>query len=152
MAKIRTIAGRIMREILRKLPKDISKDEQEIIDNMKKIMEQNRDSKQKIYSIHEPEVSCISKEKKHKKYQWKQCFRRRAFVEATISHLKNDFGLKRNYLKGTECDSINLLLSAAAFNFKKLMRKLVFYFRIFKLAFFVLYLNPNYAIEKIIIM
>lgn len=46
---------------------------------------------------------------------------RRAAIEPVISHLKFDYRLVRNFLKGSVGDSINLLLSAAAFNFKRVM-------------------------------
>ncbi len=36
-------------------------------------------------------------------------------------HLKHDHRLKRNRLKGTEGDALNILLSAAAMNFGKLL-------------------------------
>jgi IS5 family transposase len=35
-----------------------------------KVLEQNRNSKNKIYSLHEPQVQCISKGKEHKKYEF----------------------------------------------------------------------------------
>jgi IS5 family transposase len=63
-------------------------------------------------------------------------FRRRASVEAVISHLKHGYGLARNFLKGTAGDAINLMLSAAAFNFNKLLSKLAFIFRSLKYAIF----------------
>jgi transposase, IS5 family len=47
--------------------------------------------------------------------------RRRAAIEPIIGHLKHDYRLKRNYLKGTTGDAINLLLSAAAMNFKRVI-------------------------------
>ena len=50
-------------------------------------------------------------------------FRKRAGIEPIIGHLKSDYRLIRNYLKGCVGDSINLMLAAAAFNFKKWMRK-----------------------------
>jgi hypothetical protein len=49
-------------------------------------------------------------------------FRRRAGIEPVIGHLKSDHRLKRNFLKGFEGDQINLLMAAAAFNFKKWLR------------------------------
>ena len=49
-------------------------------------------------------------------------FGRRSAIEPVIGHVKNDFRLARNYLKGIIGDSINLLLAVAAFNFKKWMR------------------------------
>lgn len=48
--------------------------------------------------------------------------KRRSAIEAIIGHLKYDFRLCRNFLKGTVGDSINLILSAAAFNFRKWMK------------------------------
>ncbi len=50
-------------------------------------------------------------------------FRRRAAIEPVISHLKHRFRMIRNFLKGVEGDQINLLMAAAAFNFKKWMNK-----------------------------
>jgi len=46
---------------------------------------------------------------------------RRAAIEPIIGHLKKDYRLCRNYLKGIIGDAINLLLSAAAMNFKRAM-------------------------------
>jgi IS5 family transposase len=51
-------------------------------------------------------------------------FRRRSAIEPVIGHLKSDFRLARNYLRGVVGDAINLLLSAAAFNLRKFMRAL----------------------------
>ena len=47
--------------------------------------------------------------------------KRRAAVEPTIGHLKNEHRLERNRLKGTTGGAINALLSAAAMNFLKLL-------------------------------
>jgi IS5 family transposase len=46
-------------------------------------------------------------------------FRRRCAIEPTIGHLKSDYRLARNYRKGFAGDTLNLLLAAAAWNFKK---------------------------------
>ena len=40
------------------------------LDLFRKVLSQTRQSKQKIYSLHEPEVSCIAKGKDHKKYEF----------------------------------------------------------------------------------
>ncbi len=48
----------------------------------------------------------------------KQC-RRRAAIEPIIGHLKSDFRLSRNFLKGVAGDEINLLMAAIAWNLKK---------------------------------
>lgn len=49
-------------------------------------------------------------------------FRRRAAIEPLISHLKADFRLLRCFLKGFQGDQLNLMLAAAAWNFRKWMR------------------------------
>ena len=48
----------------------------------------------------------------------KQC-RRRAAIEPIIGHLKEDFRLSRNYLKGVLGDHLNVLMAATAWNLKK---------------------------------
>jgi IS5 family transposase len=66
----------------------------------------------KIY-VPKPDKNITRKQrKKHSK---------RAAIEPMIGHLKNDYRLCRNYLKGIIGDAINLLLSAAAMNFKRAM-------------------------------
>ena len=57
-------------------------------------------------------------QKKHRKH-----FKRRAAIEPIIGHLKTDNRLSRNYYKGIIGDEINVLLSAAAFNFKRMLNK-----------------------------
>ena len=70
----------------------------------------------------------------YQKRKAKKRFRKRAGIEAVIGHLKSDFRLVRNYLRGSIGDSINLMLAAAAFNFKKWMREAVgFLFALFLL-------------------
>lgn len=209
--KLLTIAGRLVRELERTLPMEVLEDYRELFGLFHRVLSQRRTDRDKLYSLHEPEVHCISKGKEHKKYEFgskgcitttknsgiivgaldvrnrydghclvdalQQCealrgvrpkvaitdrgfkgirhiegtdillpgrpakqasvyektkarkrFRRRAAIEPRIGHLKSDFGLRRNYLKGVVGDSINLMLSAAAYNFKKLLRKLRFLF------------------------
>lgn len=207
--KMKTIAGRLIRELKRKLKPTSFARHAATIEIYKQILGQTKKSKNKIYSIHEPQVYCISKGKEHKKYEFgakgsivvtknsgiivgavsfsknifdghtlpevlkqseelvgqrakvaicdrgyrgkseidgtkieipknpgkrasayekrrsRKRFRRRAGIEPIIGHLKSDYRLLRNYLKGSEGDSINLMLAAAAFNFKKLMRQLL---------------------------
>lgn len=203
--KLRTIAGRLVRELGRKLPEGVYGSELELY---KKVLAQEKDSKNKIYSLHEPEVYCMGKGKAHKKYEYgckasvaltqktglivgamtfrtnvydghtlkdvlaqtsgltgktpktatvdrgykgkqtvgatkinipkpplkkdnyyqkrkkRKHFRRRAAIEPIIGHLKSDHRAARNFLKGQIGDSINFMMAAAGFNFKKLMTKL----------------------------
>jgi IS5 family transposase len=64
--KVKTIAGRLVRELQRKLPAESYKTELELFD---RVLRQKRADKNKVYSLHEPEVLCISKGKEHKKYE-----------------------------------------------------------------------------------
>ena len=61
----------------------------------------------------------------YQRRQMKKRFRRRAAIEPVIGHLKSDFRLARNYLKGSVGDSLNLMLAAAAWNFRKWMRQVI---------------------------
>jgi transposase, IS5 family len=60
--------------------------------------------------------------KKDNRYQRdkkrKQC-RRRAAIEPVIGHLKSDYRLTRNYLKGIVGDALNVLMAATAWNLRQ---------------------------------
>jgi len=56
-----------------------------------------------------------------KKQREARC-RSRAGIEGLISHLKYDYRMRRNYLKGVSGDKINTVLAAAAYNMMKWMR------------------------------
>ena len=67
--KLRTILGRVIREIERKLPQaDDSLNALMAI--ARRIHAQRREDKKKIYSVHEPHVECLSKGKAHKRYEF----------------------------------------------------------------------------------
>jgi IS5 family transposase len=51
----------------------------------------------------------------------KKGFQRRAAIEPRIGHLKSDYRLSRNFYKGIFGDNINVMLAAAAMNFKRMM-------------------------------
>ncbi len=207
--KLKTIAGRLIRDLERKLTADAFNRNLTQLRIFERVLAQQKNSSNKIYSLHEPQVYCVGKGKEHKKYEFgakasvavtkdsciivgavshpknehdsktltavisqsselrNQCpevaicdrgyrgkskvgetrilipkppgkratayqrqkarkrFRRRAGIEPIIGHLKSDYRLIRNYLKGSIGDSINLMLAAAAFNFKKWMRELL---------------------------
>jgi IS5 family transposase len=65
--KVKTIAGRLVRELERKLPAGMHAAELILF---KKALAQKRNDTGKIYSLHEPHVQCISKGKEHKKYEF----------------------------------------------------------------------------------
>ncbi len=200
--KVKTIAGRLVRELGRKLP---SGEHTTTLLLLSKVLSQQREDKNKIYSLHEPHVQCMSKGKAHKKYEFgskvsitttaksgviigalnmpkndydghtldaaleqqqrlsgrtlkelfvdrgyrgvtevrgtkihspkpfakaltdtqkrklKYGFARRAAIEPRIGHLKSDHRLSRNSYKGMVGDNINVMLAAAAMNFKRMM-------------------------------
>lgn len=215
MRKIKTIAGRLVREILRKLSNEQLEKHKDLLDRMQRVLNQKRTDKNKIYSLHEPDVACIAKGKEHKKYEFgskvsititktnciivgaknflgnpydgntlepsleqvtrlresppakvlvdegyrgrakigeteivrahrkkeekgnkdeshskykrKKWFNRRAAVEPVIGHLKKNYRMATNYLKGSIGDSVNLMLAATAFNINKWLKNLVFW-------------------------
>ena len=66
--KEKTIAGRLVRELERNLTSN-SKYAFDI-EIFNRILTQKKNGKNKIYSVHEPDVQCISKGKEHKKYEF----------------------------------------------------------------------------------
>jgi len=76
---------------------------------------------------------------KYKQKKLKEQFGRRAAIEPVIRHLKSDRRMKRNYYKGITGDSINVMLSAVAYNFKRMMRK---WSSSFWLFFYSYYISP----------
>ena len=63
----------------------------------------------------------LKRDTEYQKQKKREKFKRRATIEPIIGHLKSDFRLARNYLKGFIGDQINLLLAATAWNLKKWM-------------------------------
>jgi IS5 family transposase len=199
--QLKTQLGRVMREIARQVTEP-SRKLSRMLETAYRIHDQQRHDKNKVYSVHEPEVECIAKGKAGKPYEfgnkvsvavssrggwfvgaksftgnpydghtlaeqmkqvdqligdkvrevyvdmgyrghdyagnatihvdkrqrgrtpktlWKR-MKRRAAVEPSIGHLKNEHRLERNRLKGVGGDAINAILSAAAMNFHKLLR------------------------------
>jgi len=211
--RLNTIGGRLLRQIQRKLSPDQLECYTERFTLYQRMLDQKRGGKNKLYSLHEPHVYCMSKGKAHQRYEFgtkasiattrdsgvvigalafeqnlydghtvppvltqvqrllnrvpsigiadrgyrgkskvndtriltpkparknasaeaialaRKRFRRRAAIEPVIGHLKSDHRLKRNFLKGFEGDQINLLMAAAAFNFRKWMREVIFWLK-----------------------
>jgi transposase, IS5 family len=67
--KLRNYLGRVLRDVGRKLSKPSEKFK-ELLSNATRIYTQEKNDKQKLYSIHAPEVECIAKGKAHKKYEF----------------------------------------------------------------------------------
>ena len=235
--KVKTIAGRLVRELERKLPPSLYQDTLALF---KQVLAQKKTDSNKVYSLHEPHVQCISKGKEHKKYEFgskvsiittkntgviigalnieknihdsktlqpaleqqqrltgitlknnfvdrgyrgvkevsgtkiiipdtpaknrtpyekqklRKGFKRRAAIEPRIGHLKQDHRLSRNFYRGIKGDNINVMLAAAAMNFKRMINKwklnpLLFLFHFFQAIFGFIkiqyknFLNPFYV-------
>jgi len=92
--KIKTIAGRLVRELERKLP-PASKYQTEL-ELFRRVLMQQRNDSQKVYSLHEPHVQCISKGKEHKKYEFGSkvsiiTTRNTGVIIGAINIAKNDY-------------------------------------------------------------
>lgn len=68
--KIKTIAGRLVRDLERKLPEELNCFYENTFKLYHEILLQERTSKNKIYSLHEPHVKCIAKGKEAKQYEF----------------------------------------------------------------------------------
>ena len=67
--RLKTLLGRVVRDVERKTDKP-SHMLKEQLALAKRLLQQRRDSKNKIYSIHEPHVECIAKGKAHQRYEF----------------------------------------------------------------------------------
>lgn len=70
LKRLRTIAGRLVREVSRKAEALGRIDFREKQSLYERVLAQKQDSKDKIYSLHEPQVACIAKGKAHKPYEF----------------------------------------------------------------------------------
>ncbi len=70
--KLKNYLGRVLRDIERRISErdDLPEWFTNLLELGRKLYAQKRDDKNKIYSIHAPEVECISKGKAHKKYEF----------------------------------------------------------------------------------
>lgn len=66
--QLKTIAGRLVRELERNLGG--RKGYEKMFELYYRVLSQNRKSKHKVYSLHEPDVVCVSKGKEHKQYEF----------------------------------------------------------------------------------
>ena len=68
--KLRTIAGRLLRELERKLTAEQLAAHKQQLDLYWQAITQQRSDSDKIYSLHKPYTACIAKGKAHKKYEF----------------------------------------------------------------------------------
>jgi len=67
--KLKTMLGCVYRDIKRK----VNEPDEELLELLRladRLLKQEKESKNKLYSIHEPDVECISKGKVHKRYEF----------------------------------------------------------------------------------
>jgi IS5 family transposase len=69
MRKLKTYLRRVVRDIGRKA-KQIDEELKELLERAERLLRQERKDKNKLYSVHAPEVECISKGKVHKRYEF----------------------------------------------------------------------------------
>jgi transposase, IS5 family len=82
LRKIKIMAGRLIRELERKLPERVHTEQRENFALYRRVLRQQPGDRNKIYSLHEPQVYCLSKGKEHKKYE----FGSKASVVMTKTH------------------------------------------------------------------
>ncbi|BAF71397.1 IS5-like element ISSlsp2 family transposase [Sulfurovum sp. NBC37-1] len=73
LKKLKIRLGRVLREIVRKSEEDgisLDLDARILLEQCQKLFDQKRNSKNKLYSFHEPHTACISKGKAHKRYEF----------------------------------------------------------------------------------
>jgi IS5 family transposase len=72
--QLKTILGRVLRDIQRKAPavqgRIVDEPLAELVALAERLLAQTRTSKNKVYSIHAPEVVCIAKGKAHQRYEF----------------------------------------------------------------------------------
>ncbi len=103
--QLKTILGRVLRDIQRKTPAIQGRiaDERlgELVALAERLLAQTRSSKNKVYSVHAPEVECIAKGKVHQRYE----FGCKASVAATS---KNNWIVGTHVLHGNPYDGHTL--------------------------------------------
>jgi len=74
LRRLRTWTGRMIRDIERKTPAPGSRDEElsALLELCQRLVDQKPSDSNKLYSLHEPDVRCISKGKAHKRYEFGQ--------------------------------------------------------------------------------
>ena len=98
--KLKTWLGRVMRDIRRKIESPDGK-LNHLLTLANRLMSQTRESKDKLYSIHAPEVECIAKGKAHKQYEF-------GCKTSVVSALKNNWILGVKSFHGNPYDGDTL--------------------------------------------
>lgn len=70
--RLKTYVGRLIRDIGRKAASGLSVELTKLLELAGRLIQQQPQDKNKLYSLHEPQVRCISKGKAHKRYEFGQ--------------------------------------------------------------------------------
>ncbi len=72
LKKVKNALGCVHRDLLRKLTSDmtLSDAQVQVLAYAKRLIDQQKHSKHKLYSLHAPETECLSKGKAHKRYEF----------------------------------------------------------------------------------
>ena len=70
LRQMKVMAGRLIRELERKLPPMVREQQRDHFALYRRVLAQQPADRDKIYSLHEPQVYCLSKGKEHKKYEF----------------------------------------------------------------------------------
>ena len=68
------MAGALIRELERKLPEALWKEQREKFTLYRQVLAQKPQDTDKIYSLHEPHIYCVAKGKEHKKHEFASRF------------------------------------------------------------------------------
>ena len=70
--KLKVYLGRVYRDVKRKLTTlpELQANFQNLLSRLDRLLSQQRQDKQKLYSVHAPEVECLAKGKAHKPYEF----------------------------------------------------------------------------------
>jgi IS5 family transposase len=104
---LKTIVGRVARDVERKIDSSadlspgLTRIFEPILNQTKRLLAQERKDKNKLYSLHEPDVACISKGKAHKRYEFG------CKVSITTTH-KQGFVISSEALPGNPYDGHTL--------------------------------------------
>lgn len=125
LKQLRNRLGRIIREIERQEPQLAINDleHRNLLRKLsicKRIYDQQRDTKNKVYSIHEPEVVCIAKGKVHRRYEF-------GCKVGIVTTLRNSFILAAKSFPGNPYDGHTLkpLIEIAEANSKVLSKTIL---------------------------
>jgi len=79
----------------------------------------------------EAEIHIVGRSRKRLTRSQRRWYNRRSVIEADIGHMKGEHRLDRNYLKGKEGDSLNVVFSACGYNLRMIYRRIASTFFVF---------------------